>query len=458
MPASLRSIHEQEITDLSQLICSKIQQYTDLVKPDNEHEHSIDSSIHPKISMLPSPISRCPDIILDYIFEYVVEEGSHNVRPLLHVNKRFHQLAMSNPRLWRKIFIKLDKIFQDVNSLTSSYISICLQRSGEALLDVVLDVTGVGSALDLMGQYAIRAIQLSTMDEEDRRDVMEYVANSHCYGNVDFPLYERKMERLLDAIRSFAGPEVQRWRSLFVSCPDSEIVRDRIVAALSIDTSNLQSLQLEGFNTVDLERIGPIQSKITHLVLPSTEYVEIFRLPLKFAHLTKLDFRFVGNELNTVHTLKTLSRCISLRELGIIYYTGWESPGYQLIRLHLPRLTSFHLAGDLPQLIDRVEFDLPQLEFWNFGCAPTENLPVIDAMHVKWDLLEDYYEFYNEMECLVRLLATLKGTETLTVKGLNHPDSCLTELREMKAAKKLPECLKIISLINGGSLDLSTPG
>ncbi|KAG8825376.1 hypothetical protein FRC17_008702, partial [Serendipita sp. 399] len=356
---------------------------------------------------------------------------------------------MSNPRLWRKIYIKIDEAFEEVNSLTPSYIPTCLERSREAALDVVLDLADVCSSVFLTKNYTIKTIQRFVKNEEDKQDIIKYITHPHDRRDFDSHsrLYRRRMEPLLNMIQSFTGPDIHRWRSVFISCPKSNNLRDKVLAILSAETPDLQTMRLEGFRDIDLQRVLDkfTWSKITQIVFPDREDVEIFKLPLNFIVLTKLKFQFRGEDLNVVRTVEMLSQCISLQELGIEYYTGrGRNHPHPPVYLHLPHLTSLYLLGAVSSLVDRIEFDLPRLEFGNLGCNSLEPLPVIDALHIKWDVWEAYTSSPEKEEtCFVQLLSGFKRAETFTVKGLKHPKLCLATLREMKAAKQLPERLKV---------------
>ncbi|KAG8813945.1 hypothetical protein FRC19_002089, partial [Serendipita sp. 401] len=123
MMVSSLSSYEQQIASLSQQLCSQIEEYRGLRAPLIEYSKAA-SSLQARSSLdkaeTLSPISRCPNEVLDYIFQLIAEDGSHNLRPLLMMNKRLYRIIVSNPNLWTKIFIKIDEELQEVNSLSAS--------------------------------------------------------------------------------------------------------------------------------------------------------------------------------------------------------------------------------------------------------------------------------------------------------------------------------------------------
>ncbi|KAG8851473.1 hypothetical protein FRC20_001749 [Serendipita sp. 405] len=209
------STYEQQIAELSRQLCSKMQQYANLRASIDKNCLSYpateDSEAIKEMSSGSSPISRCPDVILESIFEAVAEEGSHNILSLLTVSKRFHRLAMSNPLLWRKIFITINDNLTEINSLSVPYIKACLERSGDAPLDVILDCDELPGGHEFMRNYIYDLLDRSVESEQDREDISSHLAgefrDDEDGDGWDFPLYERKLEPLLDIIHALAGPK-----------------------------------------------------------------------------------------------------------------------------------------------------------------------------------------------------------------------------------------------------------
>ncbi|KAG8847654.1 hypothetical protein FRC20_002710, partial [Serendipita sp. 405] len=171
---------EQEVTNLARQLRSKMQEYSARRLSINKGRpiSSIVQDPRPieETRLTVSPISRCPDCLLVSIFELVTEEGSHNILPLLSVNKRFYQLAMSNPTLWRKIFITINEYLSEVNSLSTSYVKVCLERSKEALLDIILDCEDALAPFEFMRGYISNLVSNAVVDEVDKKGILNYLS------------------------------------------------------------------------------------------------------------------------------------------------------------------------------------------------------------------------------------------------------------------------------------------
>ncbi|KAG8830818.1 hypothetical protein FRC20_008275 [Serendipita sp. 405] len=197
--ATLSSLSECEgqITDLSRQLCSKIEEYKGL-KGTTEGPQTF--------NLGSPPISRCPDVLLGYIFEYIVEKGSHHISPLLTVDRRFHQLIMSNCFLWRKLFFTFGKDLKEVNCLSTRYVQACLERSRNALLDVVLDYSDVLEQSFFTGEYVSKLIRDSVPGSD-----LEGIAHRVSVGvgdlewDMDFSSYERILQG------GFQNPSVANW-------------------------------------------------------------------------------------------------------------------------------------------------------------------------------------------------------------------------------------------------------
>ncbi|KAG8805155.1 hypothetical protein FRC17_005706, partial [Serendipita sp. 399] len=173
-----------------------------------------------------SLISRCPDDALSYIFEYVVEEGSHLIRPILFVNKRFNLLATSNPILWRKISLTFDRDMTECNSLSVAYVNICYERSGNMLLDIFVDCRDIPGEGAFIAQYICNEIGNRSLGEKERQDLITYLL---CKGQqgaeqiyVTLPFYKSKEQSMESTIYAlfetehscnirFTLPELEHW-------------------------------------------------------------------------------------------------------------------------------------------------------------------------------------------------------------------------------------------------------
>ncbi|KAG8851472.1 hypothetical protein FRC20_001748 [Serendipita sp. 405] len=463
---SLLSTCEQQITELSHQIYSKLQEYVDLRTSIDRSCHSWStaegSEVVGETNPKPPPISRCPDVILNSIFEIVAEEGSHKIPPLLTVSKRFHRLAMSNPLLWTKIFIVLHEDLAGINSLSTLYVNACLERSGDALLDVVLDCRSLPQRRAYMQAYICDLIRRSVEDKQDKIDILDYLScefrGEVGYG-CQYPLYERKLELLLGIIRTLTGPEnvhVRRWRSTIISSPYFDDldsvggVDEAMRSLLGVEMPNLQSLLIDRFDESksDGPSLWPALRELT-----TSAMMPIGRVPIDFTSLTSLNFHHY-NYGGYISNFSTLSQCVALQELTINCFGGAIINGPP-IEVGLPMLTLLVLEGHVG-LLDYVRFISPNLEDWSLHCEPCNKFPDVDAVYVQWDCRKAWNgnSLDAERSCLLQLLSSFKRTRIFKLLGLDHAKPCFADVCRMGKEKRLPSCLEVIDIDGAGSLNL----
>ncbi|KAG8819908.1 hypothetical protein FRC17_010302 [Serendipita sp. 399] len=247
---------EQHIGDLSRQLCSNIDDYLDIRKP---LPGGSTTPVPTPVSF--PPISLCPDEILSYIFEGLIDDGSHNLRPLLTVNRRFHRLIMSTPRLWSKIFIHINTCLKDVNSLSTSYVTACLERSGEVLLDIAMNCEDIGHTSDFLEHYAFETLNTIDLEEEDE-DVLQHVSHA-CEklgsdGELNFPcqFYNRRMDEMVDIVYALMS-QAHRWRSAIIHPPDPSCTERGAREMFTCRMPNLQSLQIGYYDFAWLSELIP---------------------------------------------------------------------------------------------------------------------------------------------------------------------------------------------------------
>ncbi|KAG8773582.1 hypothetical protein FRC15_001923 [Serendipita sp. 397] len=410
--------------------------------------------------LTPSPISRYPDCLLVPVFELVAEEGSHNILPLLSVNKRFHQVAMSNPTLWRKIFIKINGHLSEINSLSASYVKLSLERGKETLLDVVLDCDDIAKPFNFMRGYIYNLVCNAVVDEVDRRDLRTHLDKEfteqdgfYDYPGWEFPFYKRRLELALVIIRSLitsGQAHAHRWRSAVITFSGIDDIQDTILELFKSKMPNLRSF--EG-TMIPFNKSGnTLWPSLRELAISTI--VDLSLVPVNFPLLTTFKFHHHKNREN-LSDLAILSQCTALQELSI-YCEGGTFPGVPRLDANLPMLISLSLEGNV-RSIGYVRFNSPKLERWNLTCKPSKALPEVHAPHVKW-VNSDYgsrSSLDSEMYFLRLLLTTFKKTASFTAEGLAHPKPCFAEICNMKAAKKLPDCLRTIEIMGAGAFDLA---
>ncbi|KAG8826959.1 hypothetical protein FRC17_008045 [Serendipita sp. 399] len=455
--------HEDQITELAELLCSKLENYNTLRASLDDSISTLTANVdekHPSSSR-PSPISHCPYEILAFIFENIVEEGSHAIQPLLLVNKQFYQVAISDPFLWRKITIKINKYMGEANSLSTSYINACLHRSEDVLLDVELDCSAASTQTEYIKRVMFDAIQQS-MDEEDPKCVVNGISHAlDRTGGFKYPVYEQKWRRFMDIVHSLTGPawiHMRRWRSAFISLPNIKILAGDVWGLLSAGHApNLQDLQIINFeldNTFPLpphanavhanfrraefisDDLFPAWPAIQRLLI--TGKTDLSQIPIAFASLDSLEF-----ECYTISAwnVDTLAQCIFLRELTINCALTYRHH-IRRAHVHLPHLASLTLRGNI-NLLKHTQFHLPSIERWFLQCNSSQGPLEIRAPYVEWyisssQLLEE------ELWFLAGLIEKFTMPVSLTVKNMRNPETGYDMIRQMQEEGRLNRYLTVI--------------
>ncbi|KAG8764985.1 hypothetical protein FRC15_007295 [Serendipita sp. 397] len=473
------SSHERQITDFSHQLASKIQEYVDARAPINRHRLVLPTAQDTNHTLLTSsPVSQTPDIVLSFIFESLAEEGSHEIVPLLLVNKRFHRLVMSNRLLWRNISIEINECLDEVNSLTASYVHACLERSANVSLDINLNCSAMCNQERFLKFYATNVVRNSLTNEDEKYEAYDhfyllfskYIVDDTPSNNDELTLYNRedndelmfynrKMKEALVIVNSLRGRDrthTRRWRSAVLDFPDLGRVFREMWFLLDLEMPDLRYLKLEfipGFDFLPGFKGGLPDVKLPALRDFSYGPLQgLYKMPIKFGSLQVLSFKhcnYMGDKLN----METLSQCLALRDLTLWYECRQKLPGTRKIDIHLPLLTSFTFEGH-PPFINYVQFRLPRLEHWNLICPPSKRLQDIEANHIKWQVRPQFRQDQFEAE-MAFIVQPLSRTTSLRVEKLKYPDRCLEKLHKMRAEKKLPDRLRRVEIVGAGVLDLT---
>ncbi|KAG8798850.1 hypothetical protein FRC18_008517, partial [Serendipita sp. 400] len=243
---------QQRIAELAKQLVSYIQEYNEL-KQALQFQHDVSSSSKFTLNnrqMMPRkapPIDRCPDEVLLHIFGTIAGGGSHLMRSLLLVDKRFHHLVMHNTRLWTKISLCFDRRLKEVNHLSHRYVDTCLLRSRESLLNICLDY----SPLQDSDTFLFEAIHDRLAGLVENAELDDFASFEIFGRDVFCPLYEQNINHILDLVSLLAGQggaNAQRWSSLVLSLPENEFVLGRKVWDIitRLDTPNPRTLELHG--------------------------------------------------------------------------------------------------------------------------------------------------------------------------------------------------------------------
>ncbi|KAG8826964.1 hypothetical protein FRC17_008030 [Serendipita sp. 399] len=456
-PAVSLSDCEQKIADLSRQLCSKIDDYLGI------RESLPGSSTAPVASPVSfSPISLCPDEVLGHIFEALIKGGSHNLRPLLTVNRRFHRLIMSAPRLWRKIFIYIDLCLEDVNSLSTSWVTACLERSGEVLLDIVMNCDGIRHISEFLEHYAFETLETIDLEEKDKKDVIRHMSHAcsvledNGIPEYECQFYDRKMDMVVDIVHALMS-QAHRWASAIISPPDLSYTEKGAREMFTCRMPNLQSLQIDYYDFARLSELIPDSPwpKLTKFAFTSY-IIDLSNAYLNLAQLRSLTFMH-STERFDFSNMSILSGCASLQELDIRCETMNKKESHPPIDVHISSLKSLSLSGEVDS-ISYVHFILPVLEQWDLRCDLHRYIPDIDARHVSWKNVRCREEITieGELNGITRLFSRLRKAVSVTLKGLKHPKSCIMRFGGMKAAGTFSENLRRIEVVGVATIDLDS--
>ncbi|KAG8825374.1 hypothetical protein FRC17_008700 [Serendipita sp. 399] len=451
---------ERQITHQSQQLRSSIDEYARMVaslyppRPTSSTTREQIAVNKASVVTTPaSPIARCPSEVLGYIFEYVVEGGSEQIRPLLTVNKRFHRLAMQNALLWRYISISFETDLTVSYSLSSAYIKTCLERSKGALLHIWVDCGGICGLHDFMMMCISQSMETMKGDRRDKKDIilttMDVLERVDFDANLVLRLYNRRFRRVLDTLCSLAGPgniHANRWGTFYVAFSDMAESNLEIWNWIPREMPSLETLRIDRLDVSKLQ-VAPITASwpsISHFAIGGD--IMLWKTPLNFGRLKILEFCY--RHSTGASNLLTLVECTSLQDLTINCHHSGQITNLEPLQLQIsiPTLTSLTLDGRIDCLAS-VQFHLPRLEYWKLTCFYGLQLPEIHALDVSWHIrhpwpLEDC-EIETEIGGLFQLLSFNKRMRSLTIRCLLYPKECLTEIQRMKSEKEIPADLRV---------------
>ncbi|KAG8814778.1 hypothetical protein FRC17_000973 [Serendipita sp. 399] len=285
---------------------------------------------------------RVPDDIIIHILRYVVEDGSHHIKPLLLVNRRFHDVIMSDPVLWSKVTIVVNTRLQEVNGLSMAYLKTCLERSRGTQLDVRLDFSSASGIYEYF----------SSIQEEFRHNMPSFslplTSDSHFRGIYRDPGYTKELEKLKKLIR-MATTQMNRWQTATIFFPtlDEEELTD-IFKRLFLPSLMISRLTGEFIQTY-CQNGFPRLSNIKNFILwgPS----KIGRIVLNSGRMRELSYEATSRD----PSLYKLSSCTDLQVLVIYAYSSDLNPSLSPLVISLPSLIELGVIDSLDGLMG-IEF------------------------------------------------------------------------------------------------------
>jgi F-box-like len=341
-------------------------------------------------------INRCPNEILYMIFEHCAHPQHRRIGELLFVCKRWNSILMRSPAIWAKIQVPHgSRFFSDyLRSRTLTYISTCIERSGQLLLDVVLSLEDIPThsryLVDKLSGAALEVVM-----PKDRDVILDLIGE--VFGEVyTKPLnYEEQLNQFIDCISGAGGCHMKRWRSLSIILPSFEAAGMILWQRMSYPTPNLKfcsigNLPIEDVSLEWLASHGPTDLSLVEqlTITQGNECVPLNALHLSANALKHLALDF-DEQLRTLSSLRpfTSLQTLELIHKPAIYYSRWEPPDsstWPILSIRLPQLKEITLRGNYAPL-QAIHFDTPALETLTIQSEESFDVPPkLSAPIVRW--------------------------------------------------------------------------
>ncbi|KAG8814496.1 hypothetical protein FRC17_001105 [Serendipita sp. 399] len=364
---------ERRIIDVSRQLTGLIQEYNASV-----------ISLARRASASPNyPFGpHIPDEIILHIFSYIVEEGTHRIKPLLLTNRRFYEVAMSSPVLWNKITIVINARLEEVNRLSINYLNTCFKRSQEARLTVILDFSSVPGSYEYLTSFykeAIRELPYASSVLPEIQDVL---------GQLDDDArYTARVNELNELIRTLAA-QANRWQSAAIFLPATKaggIIATfwKLFLGSPPSSSSLGGRFMEEIDQYYCLNGFPHLANIERCTLWGPR--QIGKVAWNFGVLKELFFEASWMD----SSLYKLSSCVNLQVLTIHVGGPNVNPSRSPLMISLPSLIELNLLGHVNGLLG-IEFQAPRLtrltlQYWYL---PRQYLPRVRPRCVTWLVLE----------------------------------------------------------------------
>ncbi|KIM32556.1 hypothetical protein M408DRAFT_183049 [Serendipita vermifera MAFF 305830] len=322
-----------------------------------------------------SYIRKCPKEILMILFEFYTLENPRVVRRLLLVCKEWYQLAVSMPRLWNRIPINIDHVWDVTFSCNdiSRRVEICLQRSGSLPLELDLDFTNFESSGAKICEKIIDSFQGSNADSWNIREWAYGLSTESIEGFEVLPVcHPQHVFALVEQLAGKTGDVMRRWGSLRLVLPGDGNLAAMVWKHLVYPTPHLSRMDLNGTHGLTLvhgnhDFVGfPDLRALRHLGLDDLEDLDSLRLEV--SSLSSFVVRYVQGDISS------LSRLANLHTLTLVGGYGVPSDvPVQQTTLSLPRLRNLSVQWVIEGIQD-IQFNIPKLECFDIFC-PFLRLP-----------------------------------------------------------------------------------
>jgi F-box-like len=311
------------------------------------------------------PIDRLPVEILCLTFERYLISRHPSIRILLLVCKRWNQIISTTPRLWARIEVGDAFELFDFYDLKSRlpYISACIERSGDALLDVELDMRRLPTREGYI-KAEMERVALSLL-EDDEIDAALDIINEQSYTAISpFPQLDAAIQLLIGQDCS----SLKRWRTLRIQFPHNTQARVTW-EALTGDTTNLTTIHLENVSTHwvvanKLLSFGGVNlSRIQRMSLDEAIPIHHFSVSPKVLQHLKIS---VDGTLQSIEKLSSFPLLCTLDLSCQEDYDEDDSPKTPTpsLSIHLPQLKKLVISGEYFNLkhVGRTKVTRPGIE------------------------------------------------------------------------------------------------
>jgi hypothetical protein len=417
-----------------------------------------------------SPIECCPDDVLLLIFHECLNPRHDEIGQLLQVCKRWNHVVMNTPTMWARIQVtEVDHFFEDESRvrLTVSYVSACLERSCNLLLDVELNLMDIPSCSGYIESQA-RDFLRSIVDEVDHEEVDSVVYNIE--WTFQSSEYETMLQQAFDGIFGRENLNLKRWKTLSLTFPHAEEIAMDVWRKFKTPCPSLKIMKLQNVDFLEDEVDGLVTSSelqalasVTHLdIKQKHSWVPLEIFTASQSLLEVLETTFIS------HDLPTLALHVHLHTLVLVgsqfyFAASSDSPPATLLHfsLHLPRLKNLTIGGNYEPL-KTVELDFPILE--NLTIRTNQSiypLPKLSPACVRWQVYAPWEEGRADrsraMYAITTLITVLTHATCLIVPDFAIPFALILLLDNFvdgqPSLKIAPHLTQIVEELESGDFN-----
>ncbi|KIM20849.1 hypothetical protein M408DRAFT_30048 [Serendipita vermifera MAFF 305830] len=403
-----------------------------------------------------APIRRCPQELLLMFFEYYICENPRLIRHLLPVCKQWYELAISSPRLWNDVPIRLETDW-DIESTCESIqkrLDKCIHFSGTASLELNLDFSGLIPPQGLIASQ-IRE-DVSKYTHPDGQDTLNEWISGLDVDLLNDPevISACQPHHLFELLGNLIGDDgdiMPRWASLCLDLPQDPELALGILKLFSHPAPSLTHFQISWFEDMHeafsslIGTIFPDLPGLEHLEVPSVADLEFFNFnptlvqSLTFNRLTSCD--------PSIFTSFT-----RLQELVVHSWFTHRPEEGALSRgvIQLPELRRLVVRGVVPNF-DTFEFRVPLLdELYLSRHYMTDpfTYPKVQASKIVWAIEGPWASQWtlDQIEPDIRAIILKYRSVTELQFPSRLKERILSLIRELKSDDTWLSALRLVSL------------